>query len=240
MNTMNAQTRSRHTAGQPTGGQFATEARGTRTGVSLDEAPDPFPDSAVRDASGDLLVMHHGSAVDFDTFDPEFTGNGSDAWGSGFYFTTDADAARGYGGHVKSATLNITNPIRVDGRDIAHLDQGVTFDAATSANILRAHPDIHRQPDDEDGMNPLIDYVDEFAGREDWSRAELDAMIDKVAAEHFDDVPWSQVEAMFPSDQSDRFRRAVIEATGHDGVMVDFGDDGTFCVAWLPEQIQEL
>lgn len=226
--------RARQAGGQPSGGQFATETRSTDTGVNLDGS---CADSTVRDTDGNLLVVHHGSASAFDDFDPEFTGGGNDAWGSGFYFTTDTDAASKYGGHVQSATLNITNPIRVNGTDTAHLDQSYTFDDATAAQVLRAHPDIYRQPGDEDAMNPLADYCPEFHDRDQWSRAELDTMIDSVARENFDGAAWSALEGMFPDGTSAAFRRAVTEATGHDGVEVTFDDAPPFHIAWFPEQI---
>lgn len=192
--------------------------------------------SVVRDADGNLAPMWHGSSTDFDTFDPEFTGTGNDSWGSGFYFTDDHDRARGYGDHVKEVFLDITNPIRVNGKDSSSLDDDFRFTAEQSAAILRNHPDLYNQPDDDD-MNPLGDYTPQFWDKEQWSRPELDAMITTMARENFNDVPWSYVESMFEGGKTDLFRRAVRDITGHDGVVTSFGDEGTHWIAWFPEQI---
>lgn len=198
-----------------------------------------FAGSSIRDAEGNLAVVHHGSAKDFDTWDPEFTGNGDDAWGSGFYFTDDRDRAQTYGDHVKSVVLNISNPIVMDGVAETSMD-GFYFSAEQSEVVLRRHPDIYRQPGDGDGTNPLGDYAEEYWDKEEWSRAEMDSMISRVSREHFDDVPWSSVEGMFPDGQSAEFRRGVQAATGHDGVIADFKGEGRNVIAWFPEQVHEV
>lgn len=198
-----------------------------------------FRDSTIRDKDGNLTVVHHGSATAFDSWDPEFTGTGNDSWGSGFYFTHDESLAHGYGEHVKSVVLNIQNPIHVNGLDDASLDH-VYFNAEQSASILRRHPDIYRQPTDEDEMNPLGDYSPEFWDKDEWSKEEIDSMVSKVSKEHFYDVPWSNLESVFPGGHSAEFRRGVQEATGHDGVVVDFKDDGRHTIAWFPEQVHEV
>ena len=198
-----------------------------------------FRDSAIRDEDGNLAVLHHGSSTDFQDWDPEFTGTGNDSWGSGFYFTHSESLAHGYGEHVKSVVLNIQNPIRVNGLDDASLDH-VFFDAEQSEAILRRHPDIYRQPNDEEEMNPLGDYSAEFWDKDEWSKEEIDSMISKVSKEHFDDVQWSHLENVFQGGQTDQFRRGVRDATGHDGVVVDFKEDGQHTIAWFPEQVHEV
>lgn len=198
-----------------------------------------FHDSVIRDADGNLTVVHHGSATAFDEWDPEFTGGGNDSWGSGFYFTHDESMAHGYGEHVKNVVLNIQNPIEVNGLDDASLDH-VFFDAKQSEMVLRRHPDIYRQPNDEDEMNPMGDYSPEFWDKDEWSKEEMDAMISKVSGEHFDDVQWSHLENVFDGGQTDSFRRGVKDATGHDGVVVDFKEDGRHTIAWFPEQVHEV
>lgn len=202
--------------------------------------PKTMTNSAVRGEDGNLMVVHHGSAVAFDSFDPEFTGTGNDTWGSGFYFTTDADTARGYGEHGKSVLLNVTNPIRVDGKEHMSLDGQMYFSAEQSAAILKRHPDIYNQPGDEENPNPLEDYSPEFWDKDDWSKEEIDAMVDSVASDYYDDVQWSSLEATFEGGKSAAFRSAVRDVTGHDGVIADFGEDGTHLVAWFPDQIQVI
>lgn len=213
----------------PDCGQFAGTAH---------DCPKTLTGSVARDSNGNLLVLHHGSATDFETFDPEFTGTGNDSWGSGFYFTDDEQRAHGYGEHVKSVLLNITNPIRVDGKEHASLDGQMFFSAAQSEAILKRHPDIYNQPGDEDNPNPLENFVAEFWDKDEWTRPEIDRMIGTVARDYFNDVAWSSVESVFEGGKSDAFRRGVRDVTGHDGVVTDFGAEGTHWVAWFPEQIQ--
>ena len=56
-----------------------------------------FKDSVVRDASGNLKQLYHGSANgEFDTFSKEFA-NVENDWGKGFYFTdNEADVKKNY------------------------------------------------------------------------------------------------------------------------------------------------
>lgn len=221
----------------PNCGQWANAQHQCQTAsTESGEEPTGFTSSVARDEDG-LITVYHGSDAEIDTFDPAFTGTGNDTWGSGFYFTDDESQANTYGEHVNAVHLNITNPIRVDGADSAHLDDVMSFDAEQSAQILRAHPHIYCQPGDDENTNPLSDYAPDFWDQDEWSREELNAMIDQTAKDYFDDAPWSRVEEMFPGESSQRFRDAVQEVTGHDGVVVDFGDDGKFWIAFRNDQV---
>lgn len=66
-----------------------------------------FEDSKVRDESGNLLVMYHGTPHDFTVFKNR---------GSGMYFTADPEYAYGYtqlSGKVMKVYLNITKPFDI-------------------------------------------------------------------------------------------------------------------------------
>lgn len=66
-----------------------------------------FKDSKVRDESGNLLVMYHGTPHDFTVFKNR---------GSGMYFTADPEYAYGYtqlSGKVMKVYLNITKPFDI-------------------------------------------------------------------------------------------------------------------------------
>lgn len=225
------------------GGDGGRQSRCSECGQFLgSDHPCPgaaFRDSAIREEDGNLSVVHHGSATAFDSWDPEFTGTGNDSWGSGFYFTNDESRAHGYGEHVKSVVLNIQNPIVVDGLSTSNLDD-IHFNAKQSEAILRRHPDIYRQPNDEDEMNPLGDYSAEFWDKEEWSEGEMNSMISKVSKDYFSDASWSNLEGVFPGGHSAEFRYGVQEATGHDGVVADFEDEGRHTIAWFPEQVHEV
>lgn len=215
----------------PDCGQFAAAGH---------DCPRTLSTTVLRDADGAPAVFHHGSSVQIDDWDPEFTNTGNDTWGSGFYFTSDESRAHGYGEHVRSIHLEITNPIYIDGIEHAGIDSAVQpFTHDQVATILKAHPGAYSNPGDEDNTNILEDYSPEFWDREEWTRDEMDQMLAATVRDNFpEETPWSSVESMFPAGAgSDEFRRAVREVTGHDGVVVDFGDEGSHAVAWFPEQV---
>ena len=75
-----------------------------------------FGNSKVVDNSGDPLIVYHGSKVDFDKFDNGKIGSNTDngIFGKGFYFTTNINTAKSYGGVVKTYYLSIKNPLILD------------------------------------------------------------------------------------------------------------------------------
>lgn len=200
-----------------------------------------FDSSAVRDSEGGLLEVHHGSAKSFDSFDSNLVGRGNDSWGNGFYFTTEKLTADGYseGKGAKEFYLSVTNPLRVDGKRAMSLTD-IEFTASQGREIVLAHPDLGLQPDEMDERsNPLADYAPEFWDRDHHSPAQLRAMAEGVYREYFSESSWVNLESFYGRDHGQAFLRAVSEATGHDGVEVDFGpEDGKFFVAWFPEQIK--
>jgi len=200
-----------------------------------------FAGSAVRDEEGKLLEVHHGSSKDFDSFDPSFLGRGNDAWGNGFYFTTQKMTADGYsrGRGSREFYLSVSNPIRVDGREAMSMID-VELTPEQNREIVLAHPDLQIQPDEmEDRSNPLADYSTEFWSRDRHSPEQFKSMAEKVYREHFSDANWVELESFYGRDNGHAFLKAASKATGHDGVEVDFGpEEGKFFVAWNPEQIK--
>jgi hypothetical protein len=198
-----------------------------------------FENSKVVDSEGKLLEVYHGSAIEFSDFNPEFTGGGNDSYGSGFYFNTDKDTASGYGDFLKKVNLNITNPIRVDGYADLSLNE-VYIPREAARKILRSVPNVYNQPDSED-MNPLGDYIPEFWDKEHHTKVELEKMMDKVAREYFNDPSFVEMEHMFDGADTEKFRRALHDATGWDGVEVKFEElKSSHWIAWFPEQIKSI
>ena len=107
-----------------------------------------FGDSKVVDERGEPLVVYHGTAADFDTFDSSRYGEASDAGtlGSGFYFTSLRDAAESYavaaaeksGGipRVVEAYLRIQRPY-VAPRRIWNLSRDLPAARKHSASLRR-------------------------------------------------------------------------------------------------------
>lgn len=71
-----------------------------------------FKDSKIRDKDENLLVVYHGTDAEFDTFQKQKPKNGQ-AYGDGFYFSTNENRAKGYGDNIIKAYLNITNPTTI-------------------------------------------------------------------------------------------------------------------------------
>jgi hypothetical protein len=206
-----------------------------------------FEDSMAVDIGGDLARVYHGSAVEFSEFDPATVGRGNDQWGNGFYFTDMESMARGYANdsgspeaNVKEFYLNIKNPIRIDGTTQTGLDS-MRFGADEAVTILSRHPGTRLQPNEEgpDGeTNPLGDYASEFWDKTEHTAAELDELTRKVARDYFSDTGWTELETFFGRDRGAEFLQAMHATPGHDGVIVDFGEDGQHYVAWFPEQMK--
>jgi hypothetical protein len=73
-----------------------------------------MPNSKVRDASGNLLLVYHGSPSKFTVFDHGRMNVHGNAHGRGFYFTENKNLAEGYekeGGQLLEGYLNIENPM---------------------------------------------------------------------------------------------------------------------------------
>ena len=200
-----------------------------------------FADSVARDSQGALLTLWHGSASSFDTFSEDYIGRGNDAWGNGHYFTTEKETAASYGDTVQSFHVNVTNPIFVDGKEHMSLNEVEIADVEQIEQILSGHPDIFRQPDDEEGMNPLGDYIPEFWDKDHHTESEMRSMIRELAVEHFADRPnYVNLEGFYGREHGAEFVKHVHAATGHDGVLVDFQDEdtGKFVVAWFSDQMK--
>lgn len=212
------------------------------SGRELSPAQDSyFQKSAVRDASGNLLEVHHGSSAEFDSFDSGRLGRGNDSWGNGFYFTTEKRIADGYsdGRGSREFYLAVENPIRVDGKEAMSLVD-VQLTPEQNRSIVLAHPDLMIQPDaDSDRQNPISDYSPEYWEKEHHTPQELRRLAERVAREYFDEAGWVELESFYGRENGQAFLQAVSKTTGHDGVEVDFGgEDGKHYVAWFPEQIK--
>src|SRR5690606_6529862 len=71
-----------------------------------------FGDSKVVDASGEPLVVYHGTRKAFSVFRPSGDGN----FGPGIYLSPDKSLAKGFGNKVIAAHVSMKNPAR---RDVA-------------------------------------------------------------------------------------------------------------------------
>lgn len=195
-----------------------------------------FSQSKAVDKEGKLLTVYHGSNTRIDTFDPSFTGKGNDSYGSGFYFNTNKETSSSYGQHLMKVNLNIKNPIVVDGRKDMSLNH-VQIPLKAVKHMMRSVPNIYNQPDNDD-MNPLGDYCEEYWEKDSHTKKELENMMDKVASQYYSDASFTEVENLFNREGASAFRKSLKEATGWDGVEVKFSDTESHWIAWEPEQIR--
>lgn len=200
-----------------------------------------FNESKAVDEKGELIKLYHGSKTDFDFFDNSFTGKGNDAYGSGFYFNTDKETSQGYGEHLKEVVLNIKNPIIIENGHKTASIQDYSFNKEDVKEIIKQHPSIYCQPDDEELINPLSDFSEEFWNKESHSEEEIDSLIDKTVDDFFSDGNFCDLETLYGEENATEFRKAIYKTTGKDGVRVDFPNENcSHWIAWFPEQIDIL
>ena len=213
------------------------ENSGERFSISVDsegntlseQQQEYFKDSKVRDESGNLLPVYHGSANEFFVFDRNRMGKGNDQFGAGFYFATDEEASRHYGDKVIKSYLNIKKPIVInrteDGGDLfdIHLTQKQAYE------ILKRHPKIY---DAEE--SPLGDLFDEY-----WEVGPKDYMI-RQAAENLDSIGLMDSDYTAFRNYPNELHEAIREVLGYDGVEVRFDNSNEkFYVAWFENQIKQ-
>ena len=219
----------------------------SKKGAMLSPAQEEFfSHSAIRDEEGAVRKVFHGTSAEFDEFDSKRLGQGNDTWGNGFYFSTNESVSRGYaeesGGKVMEFYLDVRNPLVIDGREHQLIDSSYRFSREQLASILAKLPNIDAQPSDADDdiYNPMSDYIDEFWERQEHSPDQMKSMFKRFVQEQAELEPsWSTVEGIFGKEHGQEFLRAAADATGHDGVLVDFGEEnGSHAIAWFPEQIK--
>ncbi len=126
--------------------------------------------------NGKLMIVFHGSNVDFDVFEKNKIGSHTDSgmWGKGFYFTNFEATAKAYGKFVKRYYINIENPFIINDfktkEDVAnYLNISEDILSENSAGLIRPMINFVGQFTSEvkykghDGIivsrNPTIEYV---------------------------------------------------------------------------------
>ena len=196
--------------------------------------------SKVVDENGKPLVVYHGTGTSIEEFNPDFTGQGVDQYGSGFYFTTSKSTADSYqtrrlndmekpGGednpNVIPAYLNIRNPLVVDASSVSSLYQ-VPVTPTMASRIIAKAPNIM---DKENSI--LGDFFEEY-----WETGPNRSMISRLANEY----EWTigSLSTDIFNGNPTEFRQAVKDVLGYDGVQVNFQSGEKHFVAWFPNQIK--
>ena len=217
-------------------GDMATAQRETDLAAEMS-----MPQSAVRGdgeigAAGKLLRVFHGSGAFIRQFMYEFTGQGVDQLGSGFYFTTDRDEAVSYttrrgqqdlpklGGEdaptVVEAYLDIRNPLDASATGSINSKQVQKF--------IELAPEESRREGLEnwgiEGDKPSTKVLNAYA----FTDANIVRELFKIGND-------------FYGRNTEAFNRAIKQVLGYDGVVQDFRVDGVrklHYVAFFPEQIK--
>lgn len=222
-----------------------------------------FRNSKIRDANNELLKVYHGSGTNIKAFDPMFTGQGNDQYGSGFYFTTNKKAAKIYttarnkdlsgkeipklGGEdnptIIEAYLNIKNPIICDGYKEQDLSN-ILIPNYLVYDIIKRLPTLYHQMSDEIEPNPLGDYVDEFWEINPKTDRQFNQLIKKMVDCYFQDTDLHTLDILF-GKYGTELRNAIHEFMGYDGVIVNYPQHHYYenekqIVAWFPEQIKDV
>lgn len=212
-----------------------------------------FKDSKIRDNEGKLLIVYHGSGTNIKSFQNQFTGQGNDQYGSGFYFTTDVDTAESYTTHrinknieklggednptIIKAYLNIKNPLITNGKIETNLSN-IKIPNDKILDIIKDLPSLYDMPDTEDCINPLGDYFDEFWYRDFSAKEDFDDLIERLVEEYYMDSSLLDLDILF-KDYSTELRKSINKYLGYDGIIIDFGSS-EHIVAWFPEQIKSI
>lgn len=213
---------------------YATQAQAWQAFEnSMHDKTVPIPEAQKKQ-----FAVFHGSSVSFDTFDPSFTGQGNDSYGSGFYFSTSESIAQSYG-ETKAHTVTLQKPLVIDGFEHMSLNH-VMLSQEQAEKILLQHPALYAQPTDEELNNPLSDWSEAYWAKDEHSKDEMRTMMKAVVKKYFaEGIPFTELEGMFGRAGAHAFRTAASEVTGWDGVIVNFErpEDGSHVIAWFPEQI---
>lgn len=180
-------------------------------------------DEKAKEAGYDIKGYHGTPDPNFNVFKILSNHKGEGNWqsGAGFYFTTDRENAQHYAdrgklfglkGGVKTAWLNIKNPINIDFKKGVMQDETFSFTRKQVEKILSKAPNIK----DPDG--PLSNFGDiRYEGyNKIWNEA-VNAYTDKG----------NSTIAMlndFFSENPDLFLKTFREVTGYDGFVSDVGN----------------
>lgn len=217
-----------------------------------------FANSQARDGNGNLLTVYHGTGTTIEGFDPSYTGQGNDQYGSGFYFTTDKATAEGYtmsqmldhktgeymgklGGesnpNVITAYLNLEHPIILNGDDEANLSS-IKPTPEQILKLLQHLPSLYIDRDSEEGENNLLgDYFEEFWDGELFAE-DYNRLVERLTYEYYADTNLAILDRFFMKYPTE-FRQAIREVMGYDGVIVNY-EENKHIIAWFPEQIKDV
>lgn len=207
-------------------------------GTESAEFKEWFGDSKVVDENGKPLIVYHGTGSEIIDFKYEFTNQGNDQLGSGFYFTTDPSEASGY---ANSTYIN------------GHKPASDKLPAKSTPNVVPVYLSI-QNPVDVNAVGDISpEQVEQFISRapdggegglSNWAedRGEaLAAALPSYAIQGDNILKALHLIANdFYGDDIEGFNGAVRDILGFDGVVAGEIDGRKHFVAWFPTQIKSI
>jgi predicted nucleotidyltransferase/8-oxo-dGTP pyrophosphatase MutT (NUDIX family) len=211
------------------------EAASKRAGESLAEGLASRAMANKTASTQTPIRAYHGSGTDIKEFSYEFTGVGNDEIGSGFYFTTDRNEARGYttrrredepkpGGEdaptIHEVELDIRNPLDADATG--------PIPPGKIRRLLMASPEF------EDALANWGDVSFEGRGKVIGEAVKAYAQLSRGDATIR--ALWA-IANDFYRGHTKAFNDAVTKILGYDGIVKDYGTKKHY-VAFRPDQIR--
>lgn len=175
-------------------------------------------------------IAFHGSGVPVDSFRYEFTSQGNDQYGSGFYFTTDVNEAAWYAGRGGGEPGGVVHVARLQFDRLLDADSTRGLHQREAMSIMRASPvlrDSLMAWDDVDtlGIDKVLRIAAPAYAFPDGDRPLVRTLF-ALANDFFPKT--AHIEA---------FNRAIRHVLSFDGVCKQ-QEEGMHLVAWFPEQIE--
>lgn len=191
------------------------------------EQAEYFKDSKVRDESGALKVVYHGSGAEFTEFSHKFGGSHGSSEGQGFYFTDKRSMAEGYqenGTKLMEGYLDIKKPLS---------DSALTLRRNEVTQLVKAV--------DPTGDDLLSSYDSSGIGYPSraWYNRALRETVDILMQDETDSELLGELANTFGDREP--VLSAVREKLGYDGYIIDGKYDGaTVYVAFASNQFKNI
>jgi hypothetical protein len=194
--------------------------------------------TVVADADKRPLTVYHGSGAAIERFEYAFTNAGNDQLGSGFYFTSDIEQAKGYA--VRRLEPELAKPGGEDAPNVVHAMLSIknplssTF-AGKGLSRVAVQKLLRRSPCLNEALENFGDV--EFEGQEKVLNEAVAMYVTPPGAGKPLLKQLFKVANDFYPDHIAEFNKAVFEVLGYDGVVETFKDGTTHYVAFFPEQV---
>lgn len=147
-------------------------------------------------------------------------------YGRGYYLSNrsqfEVESLPNKTGYLGKAVVSLEHPVYLDAAD-QRSSYRVMLDPAEVKQVLRRHPAMYHQPNDQE-LSPIASYLERYFDAETWSKEELEEMMDEVADRFFDTPTLWHVEAFFGDAYSNELHEALRDICLIDGLVIQGAD----------------